>query len=56
MRKCVYEAWGEYKCSNIKEGFEEVETQTLMHSATGASAKPYITHNNGLDIDVFLRI
>ena len=23
MRKCVYEAWGEYKCSNIKEGFEE---------------------------------
>ncbi len=39
-----------------QEGFEEVETQTLMHSATGASAKPYITHNNGLDIDVFLRI
>ncbi|MFH1610934.1 MAG: lysine--tRNA ligase [Patescibacteria group bacterium] len=39
-----------------QEGFKEVETQTLMHSPTGASAKPYITHNNGLDIDVFLRI
>jgi len=38
------------------EGFTEVETQTLMHSPTGASAKPYKTHNNGLDIDVFLRI
>lgn len=39
-----------------REGFSEVETQTLMHSPTGASAKPYKTHNNGLDIDVFLRI
>ncbi len=39
-----------------QEGFTEVETQTLMHSPTGASAKPYKTHNNGLDIDVFLRI
>ncbi|HPI67290.1 MAG TPA: lysine--tRNA ligase [bacterium] len=38
------------------QGFSEVETQTLMHSPTGASAKPYKTHNNGLDIDVFLRI
>ncbi|MFA6537485.1 MAG: lysine--tRNA ligase [Patescibacteria group bacterium] len=39
-----------------KEGFFEVETPTLMHRATGASARPYITHNNGLGIDVFLRI
>lgn len=39
-----------------KEGFFEVETSTLMHSPTGASARPYVTHNNGLDIDVFLRI
>ncbi len=39
-----------------QEGFVEVETQTLMHSPTGASARPYKTHNNGLDIDVFLRI
>ncbi len=39
-----------------QEEFIEVETPTLLHSATGAHAKPYITHNNGLDIDVYLRI
>ena len=39
-----------------KEGFIEVETPTLLHHATGAHARPYVTHNNGLDIDVFLRI
>lgn len=39
-----------------QEGFFEVETPTLMHSPTGANARPYKTHNNGLDIDVFLRI
>jgi len=38
------------------QGFSEVETQTLMHAPTGASAKPYHTHNSALDIDVFLRI
>ncbi|HCC23209.1 TPA: lysine--tRNA ligase [Candidatus Falkowbacteria bacterium] len=37
-------------------GFREVETQTLLHSATGAHATPYKTHNNALDIDVYLRI
>lgn len=39
-----------------KNGFTEVETPTLLHRATGAHAKPYKTHNNGLDIDVFLRV
>jgi lysyl-tRNA synthetase, class II len=39
-----------------QEGFSEVETQTLTHAPTGASARPYTTHNNALDIDVFLRI
>jgi lysyl-tRNA synthetase class 2 len=39
-----------------KNGFIEVETPTLLHKATGAHAKPYRTHNNGLDIDVFLRV
>ncbi len=39
-----------------QEGFYEVETPTLLHSATGAHARPYATHNNGLDIDVYLRI
>lgn len=36
--------------------FLEVETPTLMHQATGATATPYQTHNNALDIDVYLRI
>jgi lysyl-tRNA synthetase, class II len=39
-----------------QEGFAEVETPTLLHHATGAHAQPYKTHNNALDIDVFLRI
>ena len=39
-----------------KEEFYEVETPTLLHQASGAHAKPYVTHNNGLDIDVHLRI
>ena len=38
------------------KNFIEVETLTLMHHPTGAHAKPYKTHNNALDIDVFLRI
>jgi lysyl-tRNA synthetase, class II len=36
--------------------FDEVETPTLEHGATGAAAKPYNTHNNALDIDLVLRI
>lgn len=39
-----------------QNGFLEVETPTLMHSATGAVATPYVTHNNALDIDLYLRI
>lgn len=39
-----------------KNGFVEVETPTLMHSATGAIATPYVTRNNALDIDLYLRI
>ena len=38
------------------KGFSEVETQTLCHKATGAHAQPYKTHNNALDMDVYLRI
>lgn len=36
--------------------FLEVETPTFMHQATGATARPYKTHNQALDIDVYLRI
>jgi lysyl-tRNA synthetase, class II len=39
-----------------KEGFMEIEGQVLTNAATGAASKPYITHQNAFDMDVFLRI
>ncbi len=37
-------------------GYTEVETPTLQAIAGGASARPFITHFNALDIDMYMRI
>ena len=37
-------------------GFTEVETPVLTTLLTGASARPFITHHNTQDLDMYLRI
>src|SRR5574344_169691 len=37
-------------------GFVEVETPILQMQKGGASARPFITHHNALDMDLYLRI
>ncbi|TDK90884.1 lysine--tRNA ligase [Mycobacterium paragordonae] len=39
-----------------RRGFLEVETPILQTLAGGAAARPFITHSNALDIDLYLRI
>ncbi len=38
------------------QGFIEVETPVLNTTASGATARPFITHHNSLDIDMYMRI
>lgn len=38
------------------KGFLEVETPTIEHTTGGAEARPFATHHNDYDVDVFMRI
>lgn len=40
----------------VERGFMEVETPMMQVIPGGASARPFITHHNALDIDMYLRI
>lgn len=38
------------------DGYVEIETPTLINKPSGALARPFKSHHNALDIDVYLRI
>ena len=38
------------------QGFTEVETPVLQPESGGATARPFITHHNALDIEMYMRI
>ncbi len=48
--------WDTTRSFMKEQGFTEVETPTLEITTGGAEARPFSTHHNDYDIDVFLRI
>ncbi len=48
--------WNATRDFLTKKGFQEVETPVLETTTGGADARPFVTHHNALDMDVYLRI
>ncbi len=48
--------WQSVRTFLVNEGFLEVETPVLENTTGGADARPFMTHHNALDMDVYLRI
>ncbi|MBU6141637.1 lysine--tRNA ligase [Patescibacteria group bacterium] len=48
--------WNAVRTFLLTRGFLEVETPVLEVLPGGADARPFVTHHNALDMDVFLRI
>ncbi len=53
LRSAIVKSLREFYWSR---GFIEIETPVLCNNASGATAKPFITHHNAMDTDVYLRI
>lgn len=59
VRDIVYKRsifWNTIRTFLLERSFVEVETPVLENTTGGADARPFITHHNAFDLEVYLRI